>query len=241
MNELTATQISKSFSSKKAVDQVSLQLSSGKIIGLLGPNGAGKTTSFYMLVGLIYPDEGQIELNKKKIDHLPMFKRARLGLSYLPQESSIFRRMSVEDNIKVSLDTRDDLSIKEKENHLEKLLKDLKITSIRNSYGDTLSGGERRRVEIARSLAQFPKFMLFDEPFAGVDPITITNIQKIMFKLKQQDVGILITDHNVKETLKICDYAYILMDGKIAAKGTGKEIASSKVVKKSYLGKDFKF
>ena len=241
MNRLKVARISKSYGSKVVVKNVSFEVFSGQVRGLLGPNGAGKTTSFYIVVGLLKPDQGEIYLNDKRIDHLPMFKRSRAGLGYLPQESSIFRRITVEDNIRIALNMNDGLHKEEREEHLDRLLENLHINSLRNSYGSSLSGGERRRVEIARSLALFPKFILFDEPFAGVDPITVESIQKIISELKTQNVGILITDHNVRETLKICDHASILRNGEIEVEGTGSDVASSKIVKKFYLGKNFKF
>lgn len=239
-NTINACQISKSIGARKIVREISLEVLSGQVVGLLGPNGAGKTTSFYMMVGLISPDRGEIYMNGTRIDHLPLFKRSRLGLAYLPQESSIFRRITVEDNIKIALRMIPSLSSKEKEEYLEELLHDLNITAIRHFYGNTLSGGERRRVEIARSLALAPKFLLFDEPFSGVDPITVENVQQIIFNLKTKNVGVLITDHNVRETLKICDKAYILREGKIEISGTRDEVASSSDVKKFYLGQNFK-
>ena len=239
-NQLKISEITKSIGFKKIVKGISFEISSGQIAGLLGPNGAGKTTSFYMIAGLISPDKGDIYLNETKIDHLPLFKRSRLGLAYLPQESSIFRRITVEDNIRIAQSIHDHLPLKQREEQLEELLDDLNIKSLRHSYGSDLSGGERRRVEIARSLALSPKFLLFDEPFAGVDPITVENVQKIIFNLKERNVGVLITDHNVRETLKICDKAYILREGQIEAEGTREEVASCSEVKKFYLGQNFK-
>lgn len=238
--KLQTFQISKSIGCKDIVQGVSLKILSGQIVGLLGPNGAGKTTSFYMIAGLISPDKGEIYLNETKIDHLPLYKRSRLGLAYLPQESSIFRRITVEDNIRIAQSICDHLSMTQREEQLEELLEDLNIGSIRHSYGSDLSGGEKRRVEIARSLVLSPEFLLFDEPFAGVDPITVENVQKIIFNLKARNVGVLITDHNVRETLKICEKAYILREGKIEVEGTREEVASSSEVRKFYLGQNFK-
>jgi lipopolysaccharide export system ATP-binding protein len=239
MNKLTIKQIAKKFKQRKVVDEVSFAIESGQVVGLLGPNGAGKTTSFYMVVGLLPPDHGQILLNDSEISSMPMFQRARIGLSYLPQEASVFRRLTVRENLLVGLEAAD-VPPSEIEERLQKLLSDFNIQHIAESYGYALSGGERRRVEIARSLAGDPKFLLLDEPFAGIDPIAVGDIQNIIRRLKAQGLGILITDHNVRETLGICDYSYILRDGKIEVQGTAEQIASSDVARKFYLGENFR-
>jgi lipopolysaccharide export system ATP-binding protein len=231
--------ISKSFKGRAVVNDVSFSIESGQIVGLLGPNGAGKTTSFYMVVGLVNPDDGDILLDEKSIVHLPMFQRSRNGLSYLPQEASIFRRLSVRENIIVALEAHQ-ITGSAKQEKLERLLEDFSITHIRDSYGYALSGGERRRVEIARSLAGDPKFMLLDEPFAGIDPIAVNDIQEIIKKLKSRGIGVLITDHNVRETLGICDFAYIMKDGKIQVAGQSDQIANDPLARKFYLGENFK-
>ena len=239
MNRLEISKISKKFKLRKVVNAVSFSVESGQVVGLLGPNGAGKTTSFYMVVGLLTPDSGVIKLDKEKIGHMPMYQRARIGLSYLPQEPSIFRRLTVAENVSVALEAQG-LSSSARKDKLENLLEDFKIGHIRDSFGYTLSGGERRRVEIARSLAGSPKFLLLDEPFAGIDPIAVGDIQGIINDLKAKGIGVLITDHNVRETLGICDRAYILKEGKIEVEGTAEEIASSPVARKFYLGENFK-
>lgn len=231
--------ISKRYKSRQVVKDVSFTVESGQVVGLLGPNGAGKTTSFYMVVGLVSPDSGTIFLDSIDITKEPMYRRARLGLSYLAQEPSIFRRLSVTENIIVALEAHG-LSSSEKSERLEQLLADFRIGHIRDSYGYALSGGERRRVEIARALAGSPKFLLLDEPFAGIDPIAVADIQTIVQDLKGKGIGVLITDHNVRETLTICDFAYILKDGIIQTSGTANEIASSEVARKFYLGENFK-
>ncbi len=236
---LNIQNISKSFKTRTVVDDVSFSIESGQIVGLLGPNGAGKTTSFYMVVGLVNPDDGDILLNEKSIVHLPMFQRARNGLSYLPQEASVFRRLTVKENIIVALEAHG-ISGSAKQEKLERLLEDFTVTHIRDSYGYALSGGERRRVEIARSLAGDPKFILLDEPFAGIDPIAVNDIQEIIKKLKSRGIGVLITDHNVRETLGICDFAYIMKDGKIQVAGLSNEVASNQMARKFYLGENFK-
>ena len=238
-SRLVIKAISKKFKQRQVVRDVSFEVTSGQVVGLLGPNGAGKTTSFYMVVGLVVPDEGEVELDGKAIGKLPMFKRARAGLSYLPQEPSIFRRMTVAENIQVALDAQD-LSAPQRSEKRESLLEDFRIQHIRDSYGYSLSGGERRRVEIARSLAGSPKFLLLDEPFAGIDPIAVGDIQEIVRKLKRQNIGILITDHNVRETLGICDFAHILKDGHIEVAGSAEEVASSPIARKFYLGENFR-
>ncbi len=238
-SKLKIVKISKQFKSRKVVQQVSFEVESGQVVGLLGPNGAGKTTSFYMVVGLVKPDEGEIWLNDLNITDFPMYKRARAGLSYLAQEPSIFRKLSVEENILVSLEAHD-YNSQDRRERLELLLQDFRINHLRESYGYALSGGERRRVEIARALAGSPHFLLLDEPFAGIDPIAVMDIQNIIRDLKAKGIGVLITDHNVRETLGICDYAYILKDGQIQVTGTSSEIANSDLAKKFYLGENFK-
>ncbi len=220
------------------VKGVSLQVEQGEIIGLLGPNGAGKTTSFYMTVGFVQPLQGNVFLDDLDITKLPMYKRAKLGIGYLPQESSIFRKLSVEDNISAVLEMTN-LSKKEQAEKLEDLIDEFRLHKVRKSNGDTLSGGERRRTEIARSLAVNPKFILLDEPFAGIDPIAVEDIQSIVFKLKQKNIGILITDHSVEQTLSITDRSYIMVDGSIFREGTSEELASDEKVREVYLGQSF--
>jgi len=222
------------------VRDVSITVNSGEIVGLLGPNGAGKTTSFHMIVGLIPCDKGNIFINGKEISHLPMDKRARMGLGYLPQESSIFRKLSVEDNIMAILETRPNLPVDEAKNILESLMQEFHVSHLRNNPGLSLSGGERRRVEIARALAVNPEFLLLDEPFAGIDPISISDIQKITRYLSERGLGILITDHNVRETLGSCDRAYIVNDGHIFAEGTPEQILANEKVRDIYLGNQFR-
>ncbi len=239
MSLLTVSQISKSFKKRKVVQGVSFSVESGQVVGLLGPNGAGKTTSFYMVVGLVKPDSGDILLDNESIGSDPMYRRARVGLSYLAQEPSIFRKLTVSENIMVALEAHG-YSESRRNEKLEELLKDFRIGHIRDSFGYALSGGERRRVEIARALAGSPKFLLLDEPFAGIDPIAVADIQQIIRDLKAQGIGVLITDHNVRETLGICDQAYILKDGQIQVQGTADEIANSELAKKFYLGENFK-
>ncbi len=236
---LTVSNLAKKYRSKWAVKDVSLEIRSGEIVGLLGPNGAGKTTSFYMIVGLIRANKGQVLLNNQSLTRLPIHLRAQQGIGYLPQEASIFRKLSVEDNIMAILETRD-LSSEQRQQTLEKLLEDFHISHIRKNKGISLSGGERRRTEIARSLAIAPKFMLLDEPFAGVDPISIIDIKRIISQLKDRGIGILITDHNVRETLDICERAYICNAGEIIASGTPHDILENEQVKKVYLGDQFK-
>lgn len=236
---LEVKNISKSFKKRQVVNNVSFTIQSGEVVGLLGPNGAGKTTSFYMVVGLVKPDAGEIILDDTSISDEPMFKRARLGLSYLAQEPSIFRKLTVSENIQVALEAHD-YSDSRKAERLETLLQDFRISHIRDSYGYALSGGERRRVEIARALAGAPKFILLDEPFAGIDPIAVADIQDIIRHLKSMGIGVLITDHNVRETLGICDIAYILKDGQIQVQGKADEVANSELAKKFYLGENFK-
>ena len=240
MSTLSAQQLSKSFDGRQVVNNISLDVKSGEIVGLLGPNGAGKTTCFYMIVGLIPVDHGTIHLNRQELSHERIHNRAQLGIGYLPQEASIFRKLSVEDNIYAIVETRDDLNETTKNELLEKLLHDFNITHIRKSLGLSLSGGERRRVEIARALAMEPKFILLDEPFAGVDPISVLDIQIIIKSLAERGIGVLITDHNVRETLNVCERAYIFNEGEVIAKGTPEEILTNKKVLNVYLGNDFK-
>jgi len=237
---LSARELSKRFKSRNVVKHISLEIRSGEVVGLLGPNGAGKTTAFYMIVGLISCDEGSIMLDGLDLTRLPMHRRARLGLGYLPQEASVFRKLSVENNILAILETRDDLSRAEREAKLESLLDELHISQVRASIGLSLSGGERRRVEIARALAAEPRFVLLDEPFAGVDPISVLDIQRIIRHLAEREIGVLITDHNVRETLGICGRAYILNDGTMIAQGTPAEILANQEVRQVYLGDTFK-
>ncbi len=228
----------KQYKGRKVVDQVSVSVKQGEIVGLLGPNGAGKTTTFYMVVGLIAPDEGRVFLNEEDITHLPMYKRAQMGLGYLPQEASVFRKLSVADNIMAILEMTK-LTKGEREHKMETLLDEFNLQKVRNNNGDSLSGGERRRTEIARALAVDPKFILLDEPFAGVDPIAVEDIQSVVARLKLKDIGILITDHNVNETLSICDRAYLLIEGKIFKHGTAEELAEDEQVRRLYLGTNF--
>lgn len=228
----------KQYKSRRVVDQVSISVKQGEIVGLLGPNGAGKTTTFYMVVGLIAPDEGRVFLNEEDITKLPMYKRAQMGLGYLPQEASVFRKLSVEDNIMAVLEMTK-LTKGERDHKLESLLDEFNLHHVRKNNGDSLSGGERRRTEIARALAVDPKFILLDEPFAGVDPIAVEDIQSVVARLKLKDIGILITDHNVNETLSICDRAYLLIEGKIFKHGTAEELAEDEQVRRLYLGTNF--
>ncbi len=239
MSLLRIENISKTYKKRKVVDGVSFKIESGQVIGLLGPNGAGKTTSFYMVVGIISPDQGEIILDDLVITKDPMYKRARVGLSYLAQEPSIFRKLTVEENIVVALEAQG-LNQTEQNEKLENLLNNFRVQHIRSSFGFSLSGGERRRVEIARALAGSPKFILLDEPFAGIDPIAVNDIQNIIRDLKSQGIGVLITDHNVRETLGICDFAYILKDGRIQVCGSADEITNSEIARKFYLGENFK-
>ncbi len=232
------TDLVKRYSSRTVVNHVSVEVRQGQIIGLLGPNGAGKTTTFYMVVGLIKPDEGEVFLNETNITKMPMYKRAQLGIGYLPQETSIFRKLTVEDNISAVLEMTK-LSRKAQKEKLESLLKEFRLQHVRKNNGDVLSGGERRRTEIARALAVDPKFILLDEPFAGIDPIAVEDIQAIVAKLKFKNIGILITDHNVTETLSICDSAYLLIEGKIFKHGSAEELAQDEQVKTLYLGRNF--
>ena len=239
MSVLSVRHLSKSYRSRQVVKDVSLAVHSGEIVGLLGPNGAGKTTSFHMIVGLIQSDGGTIQIDKHEISGLPMDQRSHLGLGYLPQEASIFRKLTVEENIMAILQIHPDLSENEAKQRLENLLREFHITHLRDNIGTSLSGGERRRVEIARSLATEPHFLLLDEPFAGIDPISVNDIQKTTRYLSKHGIGILITDHSVRETLSSCDRAYIVDDGRIIAEGTPDKILEDEQVKKVYLGEDF--
>jgi len=240
VSTLRAESIEKRFKQKRVVKSISLDVNSGEIVGLLGPNGAGKTTAFYMIVGLIACDRGKITLDEHDVTDMPMHRRARLGLGYLPQEASVFRKLSVENNILAILQTRAELDRAAQERLLEELLEELHIGHVRNSMGVSLSGGERRRVEIARALAAEPRFVLLDEPFAGVDPISVLDIQRIVRHLASRGIGILITDHNVRETLGICSRAYILNDGAMIAEGAPGEILANQQVRQVYLGEGFK-
>ncbi len=237
---LAATDLHKAYKKRRILEGVSLTVSSGDVVGLLGPNGAGKTTCFYMVVGLVKPDQGTITLDGEDITGHPMHVRARQGVGYLPQEASVFRQLTVSQNIMAILETLKGLSKADQRDRLESLLEELQITHIRDSLGISLSGGERRRVEIARALAADPGFILLDEPFAGVDPISILDIQRIITHLKERNIGVLITDHNVRETLGICDRAYILSNGKLIAEGTPADVLANEEVKAVYLGDNFK-
>ena len=239
MSILIAEELEKSYSSRKVVKNLSFNIKSGEIIGLLGPNGAGKTTAFYMVVGLVKPELGKIILDEYNLTNLPIHERARKGLGYLPQEASVFRKLSVEDNILAVLQTRKELNTSGMENLLNQLLDQLNLNDIRGTDGISLSGGERRRVEIARTLAMEPKFILLDEPFAGVDPISVIDIQRIIKNLSNDGIGILITDHNVRETLKICNRGYIVNNASLIASGSPEQILSNSEVKKVYLGENF--
>ena len=236
--KIIAKNIVKTYRNRRVVDGISLDVKQGEIVGLLGPNGAGKTTSFYIMVGLVKPNEGYVYLDDEDLTDLPMFRRAQIGIGYLAQEASVFRKLSVEDNILAVLEMTD-LSKSEQNTKLESLLDEFGLQQIRKNRGDLLSGGERRRTEIARCLATDPKFILLDEPFAGVDPIAVEDIQQIVSKLKDKNIGILITDHNVHETLSITDRAYLLFEGKILKSGTANELAADEKVRKVYLGQNF--
>lgn len=236
--KLYTNNIKKTYKGRNVVNGVSVEVNQGEIVGLLGPNGAGKTTSFYMIVGLVKPDQGTVFLDEKDITDYPMYKRAQLGLGYLPQEVSVFRKLSVEDNIMAILEMTQLNKIERKE-RLEQLLEEFSLTHVRKNLGNRLSGGEKRRTEIARALATNPKFVLLDEPFAGVDPIAVEDIQSIVSDLKKKNIGILITDHNVQETLSITDRAYLLFEGNILKTGTAEELASDEQVRKVYLGQNF--
>ncbi len=236
--KLYTQNIRKTYKGRPVVNGVSVEVEQGEIVGLLGPNGAGKTTSFYMMVGLVRPDEGRVFLDDVEITKLPMYKRAQMGIGYLPQEVSVFRNLSVEDNIMAILEMTK-LTKEERSEKLEQLLEEFSLTHVRKNLGNRLSGGEKRRTEIARALATNPKFVLLDEPFAGVDPIAVEDIQSIISELKKRNIGILITDHNVQETLSITDRAYLLFEGSILKSGTAEELASDEQVRKVYLGQNF--
>jgi lipopolysaccharide export system ATP-binding protein len=240
MTRLRVEGLAKKYRSRQVVKSLSLEVSSGEVVGLLGPNGAGKTTAFYMIVGLVPTDAGRILIDDQDISKLPVHRRARLGVGYLPQEASVFRKLTVEDNIRAILEVRPELSRDKRDEMLESLLDELHIGHIRNSVGQSLSGGERRRVEIARALAAEPRFMLLDEPFAGVDPISVLDIQRIIRHLVERNIGVLITDHNVRETLGICGRAYIVSGGSVIAAGTADEILANQQVREVYLGQDFR-
>jgi len=245
VSSLEARHLRKAYGSRKVVHDVSVQVRKGEVVGLLGPNGAGKTTSFYMIVGLVRADGGQILIDGQDVTRAPMHKRARLGLSYLPQEASVFRKLSVADNVRAILELQEDadgrpLGRKAVEEHLDRLLADLRVDHLRDSPSIALSGGERRRVEIARALATQPRFILLDEPFAGIDPIAVIEIQRIIAFLKQRGIGVLITDHNVRETLGICDHAYIISEGRVLAEGTPDVIIENPDVRRVYLGEHFR-
>lgn len=240
MNVLNAYNLAKSYKGRRVIEDVSVAVQAGQVVGLLGPNGAGKTTCFYMIVGLVPADAGRIEISGQDITRLPMHGRARRGIGYLPQEASIFRRLTVEENILAILETRPELSNRERRTRTDQLLEEFSITHIRKSLGMSLSGGERRRAEIARGLASDPAFMLLDEPFAGVDPISVNDIKSIIRHLKDRGIGVLITDHNVRETLDICDTAYIVSGGHIIASGDATTVLANQQVRDVYLGADFR-
>lgn len=239
MSTLAAQSLAKTYKRRQVVKNISFHINSGEVVGLLGPNGAGKTTSFYMVVGLVESEKGHIYLDDRDLTSLPMHERARMGIGYLPQEASVFRKLTVSDNILAILQTRPDLEPGQQDNALEELLEELHITHIRHNLGVSLSGGERRRVEIARALATQPRFILLDEPFAGVDPISVLDIQSIIQHLKEREIGVLITDHNVRETLKICDRGYIINAGEVIAQGEPDALLQDKQVRKVYLGDQF--
>jgi lipopolysaccharide export system ATP-binding protein len=240
MSRLRVEGLAKRFRSRQVVKDLSIEVAQGEVVGLLGPNGAGKTTAFYMIVGLVPTDAGRILLDDLDLSKLPVHRRARLGLGYLPQEASVFRKLTVEDNILAILETRSELDAARRTSILESLLEELHIGHIRHSIGQSLSGGERRRVEIARALAAEPQFMLLDEPFAGVDPISVLDIQRIIRHLSARNIGVLITDHNVRETLGICSRAYIVSAGSVIASGTAQDILANREVREVYLGQDFR-
>ena len=239
MSILAARNLAKKYRSRRVVNDVSITVQSGQVVGLLGPNGAGKTTSFYMIIGLEAADEGSVHLNRRDLTRLPMHTRAQMGLGYLPQEPSVFRRLTVAEIILAILETRPGMTARQRQKRSENLANELHVTHLLNSRGDSLSGGERRRVEIARALAAEPRFMLLDEPFAGVDPLSIADIQRIIKHLSDRGIGVLITDHNVRETLGICDRAYIVNEGSIIAEGTAQEILANGRVREVYLGHEF--
>ncbi len=239
MQNLTTVELTKSYKGRKVVDDISLSIAQGEVVGLLGPNGAGKTTTFYIIVGLETPDSGEVLLNGEEITRLPMYLRARSGISYLPQEPSIFRKLTVEENILAVLETLP-ISPAQRRERLEELIQELGLEQVRRTYGYLLSGGERRRVEIARSLVISPSFILLDEPFSGIDPLTVLDIQEIIVRLKQSGIGVLVTDHNVRETLRVTDRAYIINNGRIFRAGTPEELGSDLEVKRIYLGENFR-
>jgi len=240
MKKLEARALTKIYGGRKVVSGVDLEISPGEVVGLLGPNGAGKTTTFYMIVGLIKPDDGRIYLDTEEITRDPMYIRARKGINYLPQEPSVFRKLTVEENILAILETLD-IDGEERKNRLRQLLGELDLTNLARNKAYSLSGGERRRVEITRALVTSPRFILLDEPFAGIDPLAVADIQKIINKLKARNIGVVISDHNVRETLSVCDRAYILNEGMVLIEGLPEMIAESKIARKFYLGDDFKF
>jgi lipopolysaccharide export system ATP-binding protein len=240
MSRLTASHLQKNYRGRKVVNHVSLELKSGEVAGLLGPNGAGKTTCFYMMVGLVSCDDGSILIDREEISRAPMHQRARLGLGYLPQEASIFRKLTVRENLLAVLELQQQLTAAQRQQRLESLLQEFHIGHLRDSIGISLSGGERRRVEIARALATSPRFILLDEPFAGVDPISVVDLQQIIAHLRESGIGVLITDHNVRETLGICDRAYILNEGRVIAAGHPEEIMADQQVRAVYLGENFR-
>lgn len=239
MQTLSTVDLTKSYKGRKVVDDISLKIAQGEVVGLLGPNGAGKTTTFYIIVGLTSPDSGQVQLDGVDITNFPMYLRAREGISYLPQEPSIFRKLTVEENIMAVLETRP-LRADRRRERLEELIEDLGLQQVRRSYGYLLSGGERRRVEIARSLVISPSFILLDEPFSGIDPLTVIDIQKIIIRLKESGIGVLVTDHNVRETLQVTDRAYIINNGRIFRAGSPAELGNDPEVKRVYLGDSFR-
>ena len=236
--KLYAQNLVKKYGNRTVANEVSIEVNQGEIVGLLGPNGAGKTTSFYMIVGFVQPNSGEVYMDNEEITHLPMYKRAQRGIGYLPQEPSVFRKLTVEDNISAVLEMTQHSATEQKE-ILESLISEFRLEKVRKNVGDSLSGGERRRTEIARALATSPKFILLDEPFAGIDPIAVEDIQFIVSKLKDKNIGILITDHNVQETLSITDRAYLMFEGKILRYGTAEDLANDEVVRKVYLGQNF--
>jgi lipopolysaccharide export system ATP-binding protein len=239
MSVLRATHLAKSYKRRNVISDLSVEVESGQIVGLLGPNGAGKTTAFYMIVGLVPPDKGTVTIDDRDITHLAMHQRAHAGIGYLPQEASVFRKLSVEDNVMAILETRE-LDETARQERLEQILGELRIAHVRKSFGMALSGGERRRVEIARALAAEPRFVLLDEPFAGVDPLSVIDIQRIMTELTAKGIGVLITDHNVRETLGVCGRAYIVSGGTVIASGTSEEILANPQVREVYLGQSFR-
>lgn len=238
MEKLLATELVKAYNGRRVVDKINLEVHRGEVVGLLGPNGAGKTTTFYIMVGLISPDGGSVLLNGEDISHYPMYMRARKGINYLPQEPSVFRKLTVEENIMAILETLD-ISKGEREERLHKLLEELDLSGLSKNMAYSLSGGERRRVEITRALVTSPQYMLLDEPFAGIDPIAVADIQDIIRRLRARGIGVLISDHNVRETLKVCDRAYIVNEGTVLVEGDPDYIAGSEIARKFYLGKDF--